>query len=134
MRKEDASLALEVGVTTAIMSQGGRLEKLYHIIHEEIGCGGILDSAYTMSWIASEFLRIHEKTNWEELFFMNGPIHKKFLYRSEQFKKRGGYKEAPQYVTCWDDAAEDYAQWKIENFDYNEFERINLLNSKNPLL
>jgi len=134
MKKEDADLALEVGVTTAIMSQGGRLERLFEIIHDEIGIGGILDSAYTMSWFAAEFLRLHEDTDWEQVHYPSGPIHPKFLYLSEEFKKRGGYKEAPQYVTCWDDAAEDFAQWKIENFSEEEFERINYRRNKNPLL
>jgi hypothetical protein len=132
MKKEEVDFGLEVGLTVGIMSLEGRMEALYKIIHEDLDIGGICDTAYTMAWFATEFIKIHKDTNWEEVHYPKHPQNSKFLYRSEEFKKRGGYKDNPMYVTCWDDAAEDYAQWRIENFNEEEFSKINYGN-KNPL-
>lgn len=135
MRKKEIDFAIEVGLTTAIMSGEGRMDALYKIIHEDLDMGGIVDTAYVMSWIATEFIKIHEDTNWEEVIMNNGePMDDKFLYLSEKFQQRGGFKENPKYVTCWDDAAEDYAQWRIETFNEEEYSKIAYGRTPNPLL
>lgn len=123
LNKEQLDVAIEIGMVTALMSCEGRVEKLYQKINEEIGCGGICDTVYTLTWFATEFIDIHKDTDWEEL---EGDIS---LYRSNKYKQFG------KQFSSWDEAAEDYAEWRIENFNFEEFEKINHnINAKNPLL
>lgn len=128
------SVAMEVGQVVALMSGEGRMDRLYKKIHEDGDFGGICDTAYTMAWFAAEFIEMHLNTNWERIHFTEDGEEQKnpsdiFLHRSEKYKKFG------KHVSCWDEAAEDYAEWRIETFNYEEFEKINLnRHAKNPLL
>jgi hypothetical protein len=134
LNKEQLDVAIEVGMVVALMSCEGRIDRLYKIINEEGDFGGICDTSYTMAWFASEFIDLHKDTNWEELHFNSEGKEQTnpsdiFLYRSEKYKKFG------KYVSCWDEAAEDYAEWRIETFNYEEFAKINHNKyAKNPLL
>lgn len=125
VNKEQLDLILEVGQITALMSEEGRMERLYEIINSELGLGGINDTAYTMAWIATEFMEKYKDTDWEAVVM----DELKLPYLSKEFQERGG-----KFITCWDEAAEDYAQWRIENFDADEFGKINYGRTKNPLL
>lgn len=99
-----------------------------------MGCGGICDTVYTLTWFATEFIDLHKDTNWEELHFSSDGKEQAnpsdtFLYRSEKYKKLG------KHVSCLDEAAEDYAEWRIENFNYEDFAKINHnKHANNPLI
>lgn len=124
MKKEELNLMLEVGQITALMSGEGRMDRLYEIIHEKLDVGGINDTAYTMAWFATEFIDKYKDTDWEAVVM----DEVKLPYLSKEFQSRG------QHISCWDEAAEDYAQFRVENFTYEEFSKINHGKTKNPLL
>lgn len=134
LTKEQLDVAIELSMVTALMTGEGRLDRLYKIIHEDGDFGGIMDTVYTFSWFAAEFIEKHLNTDWESLYFTSEGEEQTqpddiFLHLSERYKEYG------THVSCWDEAAEDYAEWRIENFNYDEFAKINHnRDAKNPLL
>jgi hypothetical protein len=129
--KKNLDVAIEIGMVVALMSLEGRLDKLYKMINEYMGLGGIVDTTYTLTWFATEFIELHKDSDWEQVVMADkgDELPDIFLHRSEKFKKYG------KYVTCWDEAAEDYSEWRVENFNADEFKKINMnKNAKNPLL
>lgn len=138
MRKKELNTALDLGIAVAIMSTEGRFSELYEIINEKLGVGGYVDTAYTMSWFATEALAKYDapKVDWEKVIdaYYNSNQRNGLPLISEKFKNRDHGTKLP-LISCWDEALEDYAQWKIENFTYEEFNRINSNPNKiNPLL
>jgi len=131
INKEQLEVAQELSMVVALMSCEGRMDRLYKIIHEEGDFGGICDTAYTIAWFAAEFVELHLDTDWQDVFDVDNSdeVADKFLHRSNKYKEFG------KYVSCWDEAVEDYAEWRIDNFNYEEFEKINCnRHKKNPML
>lgn len=130
LKKKYLDAATEITMVTAFMTLEGRLDRLYDIINKELDLGGIMDTTYTMSWFACEFIDLHKDTDWEDVFSDDTEnLSDVFLHRSDKYKKYG------KYVTCWDEAIEDYAEWRIDNFNSDEFAKINFnREAKNPLL
>jgi len=123
IQKEKVDTAIEIGMLVGFMSQEGRLEAMYQKVHEEWDVGGIADTVYTLTWWAMEFTALHKDTDWEEMYDSEIP------WLSKKYQEYGGFQES------YDIVAEDYAQWKVENFTIEEFKRINSdPNIKNPLL
>lgn len=121
LNKEQLDIVLEIGMVVALMSNDGRMERLYKKIHDEGEFGGICDTAYVMAWFATEFVEKHLSTDWEQLFNLNETDDgiDKFLHLSDKFKAFG------KFSSHWDEAVEDYAEWRIDNFNFEEFEKIN---------
>ena len=124
LKKKHLDVAIDLGMVVALMSQEGRIDKLYHMINEEWGIGGIVDTSYTMAWFATEAMDKYKDVDWERVVMGN----LKLPHLSEQFKQ---YSE---HICCWDAAMEDYAQWRIENFTQEKWGEINYSRVENPLL
>lgn len=87
----------EVGMVSAIISD--HIMKRLYAEMKKRGTGYISTVEKISQW-AQEFVKKHEKTNWEDAL-ENGikPLHPK---SSE--------------IICWDDAVMDWAQYKLAEF------------------
>jgi len=116
LNKKELDVAITLGMLSAIMTQDGRLEEVYRLTNEEWGIGGIVDTSYVFTWWAMEFMELHKDTDWESLY--GDEVNIEWL--SKKYKETwGGFQES------WDICAEDFAQWKLENYSKEEFNRIN---------
>lgn len=129
--KKDLDVAIEVGMVTALISGEGRMDRLYEMVHEEMDMGGIVDTSYTITVWACEFIERHKDTDWEKAVMHEEGDELPKIY--ERLSEK--HKEYGKYLCCWDEAAEDFAEWKLENFDADEFSKINFnKDAVNPLL
>jgi len=124
LKKKHLDAAIDIGMVVALMCQESRLDNLYKTINEEWGIGGIVDTSYTMAWFATEAIDKYKDIDWEQVVM--GDL--KLPYLSNKYK---GYGE---HLCCWDEAMEDYAQWRIENFTQEEWGKINYGRVDNPML
>lgn len=124
LKKKHLDVALDLGMVVALMSQEGRIDKLYNMINEEWGIGGIVDTSYTIAWFATEAMDKYKDVDWEQVVIGNLDLP----HLSEQFKQYG------ENICCWDVAMEDYAQWRIENFTQEQWGEINYSRVDNPML
>jgi len=124
LKKKHLDVALDLGMVVALMSQEGRIDKLYNMINEEWGIGGIVDTSYTIAWFATEAMDKYKDVDWEQVVIGNLDLP----HLSEHFKQYG------ENICCWDVAMEDYAQWRIENFTQEQWGEINYSRVDNPML
>lgn len=88
----------EVGMVSAIISD--HIMKRLYAEMQKRGTGYISTVEKISEW-AQEFVKKHEKTNWEDVLMNNSlkPLSKEI---SE--------------IICWDDAAIDWAYYKLAKF------------------
>jgi hypothetical protein len=78
-----------------------------------------LQTAETVADWAKQFVKKHEKTDWEEVLENESlpALSKEFNKKQKMTRiSSEGSKKVPMTIICWDDAVIDWAYHKLENF------------------